>query len=65
MKRLMIKATEMGMPTQTLYVMMMLGTAVAVGLGVLVFTGSALVASFSLRCNYRRRGLIQVYYRAG
>lgn len=38
------KATEMGMPTQTLYVMMMLGTAVAVGLGVLVFTGSALVA---------------------
>lgn len=38
------KATEMGMPTQTLYVMMMLGTAVAVGLGVLVFTGSVLVA---------------------
>lgn len=37
-------ATDMGMPTQSLYVIMMLGVAVAVGLGVLMFTGSSLVA---------------------
>lgn len=39
------KATEMGMPSQSLYVMMMLGVASAVGLGVLVFTGSTLIAA--------------------
>jgi hypothetical protein len=37
-------ATNMGMPVQTLYVMIMLGTASAIGLGVLVFTGSAMMA---------------------
>jgi hypothetical protein len=37
------KATEMEMPTRTLYAIMMLGTASAVGLSVLLFTGSALI----------------------
>ena len=38
-------ATATGMTTQTLYLMMMLGISAAVGLGVLLFTGSALIAA--------------------
>ena len=34
------KATEMGMPTTSLYLIMMVGVAAAVGLSVLLFTGS-------------------------
>jgi len=41
-------ATELGMPTQTLYVMIMLGFASAVGLSVLLFTGSALVSTIAV-----------------
>ena len=37
-------AVGMGMPTQSLYLMIMLGTASAVGLGVVLFTGSVLMA---------------------
>lgn len=39
------KSTEMGMPSQSLYVIMMLGVASAIGLGVLVFTGSSALAA--------------------
>jgi hypothetical protein len=38
-------ADSMGMPVKTLYQIIMLGTASAVGLGVLVFTGSAFIAA--------------------
>jgi len=38
-------ATSMGMPVKTLYQIIMLGTASAVGLGALVFTGSAMIAA--------------------
>jgi hypothetical protein len=38
------KSIEMGMPAQSLYLIMMMGTCVAVGLGVLVFTGSAMLS---------------------
>lgn len=41
------KATELGMPSQSLYVMMMLGVATAVGLGVLVTTGSTMLAALA------------------
>ena len=40
-------ATEIGMPTQTLYLMMMLGLASAIGLSVLIFTGSVLMAALA------------------
>lgn len=37
-------SSEMGMTTQSLYLFMMMGVATAVGLGVLVFTGSLMLA---------------------
>lgn len=37
-------ATNIGMPVQNLYLFVMLGTATALGVGTLVFTGSALIA---------------------
>jgi hypothetical protein len=37
-------ATEMGMPVCSLYVFVMLGTCVAIGLGTLVFTGSIMIS---------------------
>jgi len=37
-------STEMGMTTQSLYLFMMMGVATAIGLGVLVYTGSLMLA---------------------
>ena len=42
-----IAATAMEMPTQTLYLIMMLGIATAIGLSVLLFTGSTLIAAIA------------------
>jgi len=39
------KAIELGMPSQSLYLMMMLGVAVAAGLSVFLFTGSLLIGT--------------------
>ncbi len=38
------KATELGMPTRSLYLMIMFGVAVAIGLSILLYTGSVLIA---------------------
>ncbi len=42
------KATEMGMTTQTLYLIMMLTTATCIGLSVLLFTGSAMLTIMAI-----------------